>query len=101
MRMHWLGKLGAVLMALSPAMASAAAVAPHDGSFTDGECANCHSLYDPTVLGGAEYSTGCNACHANQTGSTLAFPTATAEAKPGVGGTHHSWSGFAANPDAG
>lgn len=96
MRMHWLAKLGAVAVALSPMAGRAALLAPHDKSFTDGDCVNCHNLYDSTVLGGLDYSGGCNGCHAGRT-STLAFPTADAEAKPGVKGTHHSWSGFVEN----
>lgn len=100
MRMHWLARLGAIVVVLSP-VAGRANQAPHDKSYTDGDCANCHSLYDPTALGAADYSDGCLSCHANQTGSTLAFPTAALEAKPGLKGTHHSWSGFAENPAAG
>lgn len=100
MRMHWLAGLAVVVMALSP-MIGRANQAPHDKSFTDGDCANCHTLFDSTALGGSDYSGGCNACHANQSTSTLKLPAADLEAKPGVRGTHHSWSGFAENPAAG
>jgi hypothetical protein len=96
--MHWLGRLGAVVVALSPVVGRADLVAPHDQSFTDGNCENCHNLYDTTTLGALDYSTGCNSCHAGKTASTLAFPRTDLEAKPGVKGTHHSWSGFAENP---
>jgi hypothetical protein len=101
MRMHWLAKLGAVAVALSPVAGSAALLAPHNKSFTDGDCENCHNLYDSTILGGLDYSAGCNGCHATKTGSTLSFPTTTTEAKPGVKGTHHSWTGFVENPQYG
>lgn len=98
MRMHWLAKLGAVAVALSPVAARAAMVAPHDATFTDGNCVNCHNLYDATSVGGLDFSGGCNACHATRLTSTLSFPTADTEAKPGVRGTHHSFSGYADNP---
>jgi hypothetical protein len=101
MRMHWLAKLGAVAVALSPVAARAAMVAPHDKTFTDGDCVNCHNLFDTSTLGGADYTIGCNACHASKTGSTLAFPTSDTEARPGVKGTHHSFSGFIDNPQYG
>lgn len=103
MRIHWLGRFGAVMVALAPVAARAEIVPPHDGSFTDGDCSNCHSLFDQTALGAANYSDGCNSCHANVPAtSPLALPrSSTDEAKPGKMGTHHSWSGFAENPAAG
>lgn len=101
MRISWLAKLCAVATALLPMVGRADMVAPHDRSFTDGDCANCHTLSNATPLGGTDYSAGCNACHALQTGSSLAFPKTDLEAKPGLKGTHHSWSGFADNAKAG
>jgi hypothetical protein len=100
MRIATLATLCAAAAALAPARASAL-TAPHDESFMDGDCANCHSLTNQTPNGMPEYSAGCNACHANQASSTLVFPSAPLEARMGVKGTHHSWSGFAENPAAG
>jgi hypothetical protein len=107
MRMHRFAKICALVVALSPAVALAhpgivtSAQPPHDMSFSDGECDHCHSLSNRTPLGGFDYSAGCNSCHANQVGSTFSFPRSDQEAKPGVRGTHHSWTGFATNPAAG
>lgn len=101
MRTNWLSKLCAVAVALLPVAVRADLVAPHDQSFTDANCNGCHRLSNATPLGGLDFSGGCQACHANKTASTLAFPTAALEAKMGVKGTHHSWSGFAENAQAG
>lgn len=101
MRISTLAKLCAVAVALLPVTGRAGLGAPHDQSFTDGDCSNCHSLSNQTANGAPDFSAGCNSCHANQTSSTLSFPSAPLEAKMGVKGTHHSWSGFANNPAAG
>jgi hypothetical protein len=98
MRIRWLGSLAA--LALAPAIAGAID-APHDRSMTDGDCSPCHRLYNPTGSGQSDYSSGCINCHANRPGS-FGFPWLTEDqATPGKGGSHHSWSGYAANPAAG
>lgn len=102
MKMRWLGRFTAILVSLSPAVVRAAdPAAPHDGSFTNGLCSNCHTLYDTSASGSLDFSAGCNACHAGISGSACKFPSATDEAKPGVRGTQHSWSGYAENPAVG
>lgn len=101
MRMRWLGPFTAILVSLLPAASRAELVAPHDASFTDADCSHCHSLYESTQYGGADYNAGCLACHANYPTSTLNFPAAGDEAVPGVKGSHHNFSGFAENPTKG
>jgi hypothetical protein len=95
--------LGAALMALAPA-ASLALDAPHDQTFSDGACANCHSLYVTSgASGDPEYTQGCMACHnAPRSTNRFGFPWLSSDqATPGQGGNHHSWSGYAANAKAG
>jgi hypothetical protein len=101
MRTLWPAILAVVVAAVIPAPALALD-APHDGSFTDGNCDHCHSLYNPNGSGQSDYSPGCVSCHANSTNSKRGFPWLTdSQAVPGKSGTQHSWSGFAANDDFG
>jgi hypothetical protein len=89
-------RLLALVVAALP-WAAQAAQAPHDESYTSGVCEYCHSLYDPTVVGGTDFSRGCVLCHKNN-GTHFGFPWLKEDqAKPGVGGAHHSWSGYADN----
>jgi hypothetical protein len=98
MRTRWLGTLAAVLTAFSPALA-VAAEAPHDASFSDGSCDNCHNMFDVTSSGAKDFTKGCITCHNNHPGGPSGFPWAvTDQAIPGVSGTQHSWSGVAVNP---
>jgi hypothetical protein len=94
--------LCAALAALSPALA-AALDAPHDQTFSDGACANCHSLYVTSgPSGDPDYTLGCLTCHNARPSSRFGFPWQTGDqATPGVSGSHHSWSGYGANPKAG
>jgi hypothetical protein len=92
----------AVAVALAPA-AAAALDAPHDTTFSDGACANCHSLYVTSgPSGDPDYTQGCMSCHNTRPSSRFGFPWLSSDqATPGVGGNHHSWSGYAENPRAG
>jgi len=95
MRTRWLGILTAVV-ALVPAL-SGAAEAPHDGSFSDDDCGNCHSLYNPTSGGQTDYSPGCYSCH-NASSPRFGQWVPGDQASPGFGGNHHAWSAYADNP---
>jgi hypothetical protein len=87
-----------VVVAAALPVVTLGAESPHDEAFTSGECNHCHSLYDPTVVGGTDYTSGCISCHGNRSGANFGFPwLPTDQAKPGVGGAHHSWSGYADN----
>lgn len=100
MRTRWLATLMVIVAGLAPALARAAE-APHDESFSDGDCMNCHRLYSPTNSGGTDYSDGCTSCHTDTT-SRWAFPwTPDSQANPGFGGNHHSWSAYADKPSIG
>lgn len=93
--------LSAALVALAPAGA-AALDAPHDQTFSDGACANCHSLAITTPSGATNYTPGCTACHNARTTSRFGFPWLSGDqAASGVGGNHHTWTGFAQNPRTG
>lgn len=93
--------LSAVLVALAP-VAGRALDAPHDQTFSNGDCSNCHSLYVAGPSGDPDYTPGCLACHNSLPSSRFGFPWLTADqAAVGQGGNHHSWSGYAANPKAG
>jgi hypothetical protein len=102
MRTRWLRIPAAALaVAMIPALA-AAVDAPHDASFSDGKCDNCHTLYDTTSTGARSYAKGCLDCHATHAGGPSGFPWATADqATPGVSGNQHSWSGSAVNAKLG
>jgi hypothetical protein len=98
---RWLGTLAALLVVLAPALAGAAD-APHDQTFGDGKCENCHSLYTTSPGGKADYSQGCVTCHNALPSSTHGFPWVDGDqAVPGTVGNQHSWSGFASNPELG
>lgn len=98
MRMSRTVALLAFVVSLSPVAARAAdPAAPHDKSFTDGDCDNCHRLAAVTSSGALDYSDGCISCHNQQTGSPRRFPSVAEQAKPGVSGSHHNWSGYAEN----
>ncbi|BDG06859.1 hypothetical protein [Anaeromyxobacter oryzae] len=98
MRTRWLGTLAAAAVAaLLPVLASAAE-APHDASFSDGSCDNCHAMYDTSASGAKNYAKGCITCHNNHPGGPSGFPWQTSDqATPGLGGSQHSWSGPAVN----
>jgi hypothetical protein len=99
--MRKLGYLAAALVALVP-LAGSALDAPHDGSFTDNNCDNCHSLYTNSGSGQLNYNAGCTSCHNARPASTRGFPWLTSDqAMPAQGGNQHSWTGFAVNPSAG
>lgn len=99
--MRKLGYLAAALVALVP-LAGSALDAPHDGSFTDNNCDNCHSLYTNSGSGQLNYNNGCVACHNARPASARGFPWLTSDqATPGQNGNQHNWTGFAVNPSAG
>lgn len=100
MRVRWPEILAAVLAA-APGV-GAAVDAPHDASFGDGNCDNCHALYVTTPSGKSDFNNGCVSCHNALPVTTFGFPwLATDQGRPGVNGNNHSWSGHAVNPAAG
>ena len=107
MRMRNLGLLAAaVLVSLAPL--ARAIDAPHDQTFSTGNCDNCHTMYSTTVSGGKDFSPGCVSCHNGLTSTSakaLGFPwvASTDQATPGqgLGGSQHSWTGYAKSADHG
>jgi hypothetical protein len=97
MRMRWLVMTAAVLSAILPGVASAILDAPHDASFSDAVCDKCHALYTTSATTGQRnYNTGCLSCHDASHNTSFGFPWLdTDQAKPGVSGNSHSWSGAA------
>jgi hypothetical protein len=97
---RWLVIVAAVA-ALLPG-APSALDAPHDASFSDGDCNKCHALFVATPTGGYDYSAGCISCHNSKAPASGGFLWLdSAEAKPGVKGTSHSWTGQAVAPQHG
>jgi len=97
MRTRWLECLTAAAVLLSPVLATAID-APHDATFSDGNCNNCHTMYDLSASGTPDYDRACLSCHNSKPGGPSGFPWLTADqAKPGVTGNHHNWSALAAN----
>jgi hypothetical protein len=97
MRTRILLIVAAVALGISARPASAAD-APHDQTFSDGQCDNCHSLFTTSPGGKQDFTQGCLACH-NQPSW---YPWASGhQAAPGQGGDQHSWSGFAENESVG
>jgi predicted CXXCH cytochrome family protein len=97
-----LAVLACLALGLRPASAGAID-APHDGSYTTGNCDACHQLHNAaggTLTNQADNNSVCAVCHAGVTpGGRLGFPwSANDQAKPGVGGTHHRWDALAASP---
>lgn len=96
------GALGLVGILAMPFGALAVPLgAPHDGTYGDANCSDCHTMYVRTVNGNSDFSPGCVACHnspATVANTSLGFPWVDADqATPGVGGNQHSWSGNAVN----
>lgn len=97
MRVRWPAILAAVL-AVVP-VAGRAVDAPHDESFSDGNCNNCHALYTVTPSGKSDFNNGCVSCHNSLTTSSFGFPWLESDqARPDVNGNNHSWTGHAVNP---
>lgn len=99
MRMRNLGLLAAIAV-ISSALPARAIDAPHDQTFSNGSCDNCHTMYSTTASGAKDFSVGCVDCHNGLTGNSakaLGFPWApnADQAIPGQGGTQHSWTGYA------
>jgi len=91
--------LAVVLCVVAPALVSAMD-APHDQTFTNDNCNNCHTLFDAA---GSDLDTnrGCVTCHnaPSLPVNSHGFPWLTEDqASPGKGGHQHSWTGFAQNP---
>lgn len=101
MRMRWLVIVAAAFAAVLPGSGSALD-SPHDASFSDGKCNNCHALYQKTAAGQDDFNPGCLSCHNTRPTTSLGFPWLNEDqAIPGVNGHSHSWSGFANNPSLG
>lgn len=106
MRTRWPGIYAAILISGLPGLA-VAADAPHDATFNDSRCNNCHNLFQKSASGMADYTPGCIDCHNNRVTNpvygfgapSFGFPWPdTDQAVPGVKGSSHSWSGLANNP---
>ncbi len=102
MRMRNLGLLAAVALVLSARPARAALDAPHDQTFSQADCTQCHELYQTTPAGDKDFSYGCVTCHnspENRVRTSLGFPWDPNgnQAVPGVVGNQHSWTGYAEN----
>jgi hypothetical protein len=103
MRMRNLGLLAAFGLGLVLAAQGARALdAPHDQTFSDAQCTNCHALYQTTAAGDKDYSYGCITCHnspENVAKTSLGFPWQPNgnQAVAGVVGNQHNWSGYAQN----
>ncbi len=98
--------LPVVLLVAAAAPPAAAVDAPHDASFTTGDCTECHALHNATGAGLINQPTNfalCASCHdASATGARLGYPWGTADqATPGSGGAHHHWDSLANNPTYG
>ena len=105
MRMRNLGLLAAAAL-VSIAPLARAIDAPHDQTFSTGTCDNCHAMYQTTASGAKDFSPGCVSCHNGLTSNSakaLGFPWVanTDQAKPGLQGSQHSWSGYAKQAGAG
>jgi hypothetical protein len=97
MRTRWLECLAAAAVLLSPVLATAID-APHDATFSDGNCNNCHTMFDSSASGAADYDRACLSCHNSKPGGPSGFPWLTSDqARPGLGGNQHNWSAFAVN----
>ncbi len=93
---RWYGALGALAVGLAPAWAGAMD-APHDQTFTNDNCNNCHALF---VVDGTKVDSnaGCVACHNSLPSSSHGFPWLSSDqATPGESGNQHSWTGAAVN----
>ena len=103
MRIGNLGLLAAVGLGLVLVAQGARALdAPHDQTFSDAQCNNCHALYQTTPAGDKDYSHGCISCHnspENVAKTSLGFPWQPNgnQAVAGVVGNQHNWSGYAEN----
>lgn len=94
-----LGTLAVLAVVAAPSLSAASLDAPHDFSFATLSCDNCHQMTTKSASGKADFSLGCITCH-NNPGN--AYPwSASDQAKPGVGGKHHSWSALADSPEHG
>lgn len=103
MRMRWPVIVAAVLAA-GPLGVTSAVDAPHDASFSDGACERCHDLTKivKTSSGLYDYNNVCLSCHDAGHNLSFNFPWLTTDqAKPGVSGNQHSWSGEADSPATG
>lgn len=98
---RWYG-IGALAALVLGSQALAGPDAPHDQTFGDGNCYNCHALYTMSPGGVADYSQGCVSCHNTVVNSRRGFPWLSSDqASPGESGNQHSWSGMAVNPGRG
>lgn len=100
--MRNLGLLAAVAAVLFAQPARAGLEAPHDQTFSNGDCNECHALYQLTPAGDKDYSYGCIRCHnspENVARTSLGFPWQENgnQAVAGVVGNQHSWTGYAEN----
>jgi hypothetical protein len=83
------GMVIAGVVGLAPSVAVATEWA-HESPVANGNCAYCHSLYNPSAA--SNFNSACTGCH-NQRTAFGAPWTDTDEASPGVRGNNHSWSG--------
>jgi len=97
-------RLTAALLAalVAPAVSFAKDIdPPHDQAAANSACYYCHNLATVMPSGAYDYNPACLGCH-NQPGHGFGSPwVASDEAKPGITGSSHSWSGAARNPTYG
>jgi hypothetical protein len=97
MRLRLIGVLVAIAVAMAPAFAVAQS-APHDRLDTNISCYYCHNLAVRTASGHLNYAGACLGCH-NKPGHAFGMPWLESDqAKPGVTGNSHSWSGAVESP---
>jgi len=106
MKTTWL-PLAAAIAILAPAVAHAID-APHDASFTTGDCTECHRMHGATGTGLTNQPVNadlCMSCH-NAGGRSPRVQWQSAEqatlvAGKGASGKHHRWDAPTTNADAG
>ena len=96
-------ELVAALALVTIASPARALDAPHDQTFSTGDCNNCHTLFDTTASGAKDSSRGCVTCHQQLAAPSLPlhWQAGGHQGAPGSTGNQHSWSGYAENPQRG
>ena len=93
-------ELVAALALVGIASPARALDAPHDQTFSTGDCSNCHALFDTTASGAKDSSRGCVTCHQQLANPSLPlhWQATGHQGVPGATGNQHSWSGYADSP---
>jgi len=93
-------ELVAALALVANASPARAVDAPHDQTFSTGDCSNCHALFDTTASGANDSSRSCVTCHQQlaSPSMSLAWQAGGHQGMPGLTGNQHSWSAYADSP---